>query len=88
MTERIAPDADAVPLIWTKYGLIPLTELALTTERTDAVDQVEFHVGYVLKDTGEVVQRSTHILPLAPWQTGAGGRVEKFGLGAAQADVG
>lgn len=81
MTTTMQPaPADAEPQIWTKYGLIPMSQLERFSYREDVVDQVEHHIGWKLKDTGEIVQNDKHVHPLAPWQTGKGGRIEQMAL--------
>lgn len=68
------------PLIWTLKGNLPLADLTVQMVREDEADQIKLYEVYTLTATGEEVKRSAHILPLAPWQTGKGGRLEKMGM--------
>lgn len=79
--------SEPVPMIWTSKGNLPLSALDLVMLREDEVDQVVLIETYRLKETGEEVKRSPHIIPLAPWQTGAGGRLEQLGMAGAVASI-
>lgn len=82
----IAPE-EQTPLIWTAAGNLPIADLVLTMERTDEVDQIVICEVYCLKSTGQEVKRSVHVLPLAPWQTGKGGRLETMGATGEVANI-
>ena len=70
----------AEALVYTSRGNLPASDLEYFTDRQDEKDQIVFIEGYRLKATGEEVQRSAHVLPLAPWQTGKRGRIAKMQL--------
>lgn len=80
--------AELRPTVWTTKGTMFVDELDYSVEREDEKDQVIIRPTYKLKSTGEVVRNDVHVIPLAPWQTGEGGRIQQMWLQATAADLG
>lgn len=78
----------SIPMIYTVDGNLPIDSLELRTSREDEKDQIVFIETYHRKDDGREVRRSAHVLPLAEWQTGEGGRMSKYRLSMQVGNVG
>ena len=69
-----------IAMVYTTMGNLPMSDLDYRTEREDEVDQIMLIEIHMLKGTDTIVKRSVHVLPLAIWQTGKGGRLSLMTL--------